>query len=123
MQWYIKCTFDRIVIQRVLGVGDFRGLMSKLDHIQDLGATAIWVQPFFPSPLRDDGYDIADYMGVNPIYGTLRDFKAFLNAAHERGLKVIIELVLNHTSDQHPWFQRARKAKPGSSDTRLLRLE
>lgn len=96
------------------GVGDFRGLMSKLDHIQDLGATAIWIQPFFPSPLRDDGYDIADYMGVNPMYGTLPDFKAFLKAAHERGLKVIIELVLNHTSDQHPWFQRARKAKPGS---------
>lgn len=96
------------------GIGDFRGLMSKLDHIQDLGATAIWIQPFYPSPLRDDGYDIADYMGVNPMYGTLPDFKAFLKAAHERGLKVIIELVLNHTSDQHPWFQRARKAKPGS---------
>lgn len=96
------------------GVGDFRGLMSKLDYIQDLGATAIWLLPFFPSPLRDDGYDIADYTTVNPSYGTLQDFKAFLRAAHDRDLKVIIELVLNHTSDQHPWFQRARLAKPGS---------
>ncbi len=96
------------------GIGDFRGLMSKLDYIQDLGATAIWLLPFFPSPLRDDGYDIADYTAVNPSYGTLHDFKAFLRAAHDRGLKVIIELVLNHTSDQHPWFQRARRAKPGS---------
>ncbi len=96
------------------GIGDFRGLISKLDHIQDLGATAIWVQPFFPSPLKDDGYDIADYMDVNPIYGTLQDFKDLLAEAHERGLKVIIELVLNHTSDQHPWFQRARRSAPGS---------
>ena len=96
------------------GVGDFRGLLSKLDYIQDLGATAIWLLPFFPSPLRDDGYDIADYVSINPSYGALQDFKAFLRAAHHRGLKVIIELVLNHTSDQHPWFQRARRAKPGS---------
>lgn len=96
------------------GAGDFRGLMSKLDYIQDLGATAIWLLPFFPSPLRDDGYDIADYTSINPSYGTLQDFKAFLRAAHDRGLKVIIELVLNHTSDQHPWFQRARRSKPGS---------
>ncbi|MGE0606274.1 MAG: maltose alpha-D-glucosyltransferase [Pirellulales bacterium] len=96
------------------GAGDFRGLMSKLDYIQDLGATTIWLLPFYPSPLRDDGYDIADYTSINPSYGTLPDFKAFLKAAHERGLKVIIELVLNHTSDQHPWFQRARRSKPGS---------
>ncbi len=96
------------------GIGDFRGLTSKLDYIQDLGATAIWLLPFFPSPLRDDGYDIADYTSVNPSYGTLNDFKAFLRAAHDRGLRVIIELVLNHTSDQHPWFQRARRANPGS---------
>lgn len=96
------------------GVGDFRGLTSKLDYIQDLGATAIWLLPFFPSPLRDDGYDIADYTSINPSYGTLQDFKAFLRAAHDRGLKVIVELVLNHTSDQHPWFQRARRSKPGS---------
>lgn len=96
------------------GVGDFRGLLSKLDYIQDLGATAIWLLPFYPSPLRDDGYDIADYTNINSSYGSLQDFKAFLRAAHNRGLKVIIELVLNHTSDQHPWFQRARRAKPGS---------
>jgi maltose alpha-D-glucosyltransferase/alpha-amylase len=96
------------------GVGDFRGLLSKLDYIQDLGATAIWLLPFFPSPLRDDGYDISDYTTIHPSYGTLHDFKAFLHAAHDRGLKVIIELVMNHTSDQHPWFQRARRAKPGS---------
>jgi maltose alpha-D-glucosyltransferase / alpha-amylase len=96
------------------GVGDFRGLMSKLDYIQDLGATAIWLLPFFPSPLRDDGYDIADYTRIHPGYGTLQDFKAFLRAAHDRGLKVIIELVINHTSDQHPWFQRARRSKPGT---------
>ena len=98
------------------GIGDFRGLTEKLDYIQDLGVTAIWILPFFPSPLRDDGYDIADYITVNPIYGNLEDFHTFLDAAHQRGIRVIIELIVNHTSDQHPWFQRARKALPGSSD-------
>jgi len=98
------------------GIGDFRGLTEKLDYIQDLGVTAIWILPFFPSPLRDDGYDIADYNTVNPIYGNIEDFKTFLDAAHERGIRVIIELIVNHTSDQHPWFQRARKALPGSSE-------
>lgn len=96
------------------GIGDFRGLAEKLDYLQDLGVTAIWLLPFYPSPLRDDGYDIADYTGVHPAYGTLADFKAFLREAHSRGLHVITELVLNHTSDQHPWFQRARQAPPGS---------
>jgi maltose alpha-D-glucosyltransferase/alpha-amylase len=96
------------------GVGDFRGLAGKLDYVQDLGATALWLLPFYPSPLRDGGYDIADYIGIHPDYGTLQDFKGFLRAAHRRGLKVITELVVNHTSDQHPWFQRARRAKPGS---------
>jgi len=96
------------------GIGDFRGLAQKLDYIRDLGATAIWLLPFYPSPLRDDGYDIADYTSVNPSYGTLEDFKVFLREAHQRGLKVITELVVNHTSDQHPWFQRARRAPPGS---------
>ncbi len=96
------------------GIGDFRGLTAKLDYLQDLGITAIWLLPFYPSPLRDDGYDISDYTDVNPHYGTLRDFKAFLREAHQRGLRVITELVINHTSDQHPWFQRARRAKPGS---------
>ncbi len=96
------------------GIGDFRGLTEKLDYLQDLGVTALWVLPFFPSPLRDDGYDIADYTSVNPIYGTLDDFKEFLDAAHQRGIRVIIELIINHTSDQHPWFQRARRAPKGS---------
>jgi len=96
------------------GVGDFKGLIGKLDYLQDLGVTAIWLLPFCPSPLRDDGYDIGDYTGVHPTYGTLRDFKVFLREAHRRGLRVITELVINHTSDQHPWFQRARRSKPGS---------
>jgi maltose alpha-D-glucosyltransferase/alpha-amylase len=96
------------------GTGDFRGLSQKLDYIKDLGVTAIWLLPFYPSPLKDDGYDIADYCAVHPSYGTLADFKALLREAHRRGLRVITELVLNHTSDQHPWFQRARRAKPGS---------
>jgi maltose alpha-D-glucosyltransferase/alpha-amylase len=98
------------------GIGDFRGLTEKLDYIQDLGVTAIWILPFFPSPLRDDGYDISDYTSVNSIYGNLEDFQAFLDAAHQRGIRVIIELIINHTSDQHPWFQRARKAPPGSPE-------
>ncbi|HSU04232.1 MAG TPA: maltose alpha-D-glucosyltransferase [Acetobacteraceae bacterium] len=97
------------------GVGDFPGLLSKLDYIAALGVTAIWVLPFYPSPRRDDGYDIADYRGVHPDYGTLADVRRFIAAAHERGMRVITELVVNHTSDQHPWFQRARLAKPGSS--------
>ena len=96
------------------GVGDFRGLTEKLDYLQDLGVTALWLLPFYPSPLKDDGYDIADYTAIHPAYGTLRDFQLFLNEAHRRGLRVITELVLNHTSDQHPWFQRARRAAPGS---------
>ncbi len=96
------------------GIGDFVGLTQKLDYLQDLGVTALWLLPFYPSPLRDDGYDIADYMNVNPSYGTLRDFKNFVREAHARGLRVITEMVLNHTSDQHPWFQKARRAAPGS---------
>ncbi|MBB4659059.1 maltose alpha-D-glucosyltransferase [Parvularcula dongshanensis] len=98
------------------GIGDFKGLTSKLDHIQELGATAIWLLPFYPSPLRDDGYDIADYMGVNPSYGDVDDLKEFIDAAHERGIRVITELVINHTSDQHEWFQRARHAPKGSPE-------
>jgi maltose alpha-D-glucosyltransferase/alpha-amylase len=98
------------------GIGDFGGLMQKLDYLQDLGVTCLWLLPFFPSPLRDDGYDIADYMNVHPSYGTMDDFTAFLNAAHERGLQVMIELVINHTSDQHPWFQAARRAPAGSPE-------
>jgi maltose alpha-D-glucosyltransferase/alpha-amylase len=94
------------------GIGDFRGLTEKLDYLQELGITAIWLLPFYPSPLKDDGYDIADYYSINPIYGTLKDFKVFLQEAHRRHLRVITELVVNHTSDQHPWFQRSRRAKP-----------
>jgi maltose alpha-D-glucosyltransferase/alpha-amylase len=96
------------------GIGDFPGLMSRLDYLQDLGVTCLWLLPFFPSPLRDDGYDISNYVDVNPSYGTLEEFKQFLDAAHLRGMQVMIELVVNHTSDQHPWFQAARLAPPGS---------
>jgi maltose alpha-D-glucosyltransferase / alpha-amylase len=97
------------------GIGDFRGLITKLDYLQDLGVTAIWLLPFYPSPLRDDGYDISNYTDIHPAYGTLRDFKQLLREARRQGLRVITELVINHTSDQHPWFQRARRAKRGSS--------
>ena len=97
------------------GMGDFVGVTQKLDYVKELGATAIWVMPFYPSPLRDDGYDISDYRGINPSYGTAKDFKHFVKSAHERGIRVITELVINHTSDQHPWFQRARAAKAGSA--------
>lgn len=100
------------------GNGDFRGLISKLDYIQNLGVNTIWLLPFYPSPLKDDGYDISDYRGVHPDYGTLRDFRLFVREAHRRGLRVITELVINHTSDQHPWFQAARRAKPGSARRR-----
>lgn len=96
------------------GIGDFKGATSKLDYLQDLGITTVWLLPFYPSPLRDDGYDIADYYAINPAYGTLADFRAFLKEAHKRRLRVITELVVNHTSDQHSWFQRSRRAKPGS---------
>jgi maltose alpha-D-glucosyltransferase/alpha-amylase len=96
------------------GIGDFAGLTSKLDYLQDLGVSAVWLLPFYPSPLRDDGYDISDYGNVHPTYGTMRDFQVFLREARRRGLKVITELVLNHTSDEHPWFQRARRSQPGS---------
>ncbi len=101
------------------GIGDFGGLLSRLDYLQDLGVTCLWLLPFFPSPLRDDGYDIANYVDVNPSYGTLDDFKQFLDAAHLRGMQVMIELVINHTSDQHPWFQAARLAPPGSPEREM----
>src|SRR5215470_2753311 len=96
------------------GIGDFPGLIQKMDYLQDLGVTCLWVLPFFPSPLRDDGYDISDYLNVHPMYGTIDNFRDFLGAAHDRGLQVMIELVVNHTSDQHPWFQAARRAPAGS---------
>ena len=93
------------------GIGDFQGLAQKLDYLKDLGVDAIWLMPFFPSPLRDDGYDISDYTSVHPSYGNLEDVKKFLTAAHERQIRVIVEMVLNHTSDQHPWFQESRSAQ------------
>jgi len=93
------------------GIGDFPGLLQRLDYVQDLGVTAIWLLPFYPSPLKDGGYDISDYTGINPSYGTLDDFRDFLGEAHRRGLRVITELVINHTSDQHPWFQEARSSR------------
>ena len=98
------------------GIGDFQGLTSRLDYLSRLGIDTIWLLPFYPSPLRDDGYDIAEYFDVHPSYGTLDDFNVFLDAAHARNMRVITELVINHTSDQHPWFQRARRAEPGSPE-------
>ena len=109
-QLHVKAFFD----SDGDGIGDFRGLLSKLDYLQQLGVTAIWLLPFYPSPQKDDGYDIADYFSVDPRYGTLDDFREFLTEAHRRGLRVITELVINHTSDQNPWFQRARRAPAGS---------
>ncbi len=109
-QLHVKSFFD----SNDDGIGDFPGLLRKLDYIVELGVNVVWLLPFYPSPLRDDGYDISEYRGVHPDYGTLRDAKRFVREAHRRGLRVITELVINHTSDQHPWFQSAREAKPGS---------
>jgi maltose alpha-D-glucosyltransferase/alpha-amylase len=109
-QLHVKSFFD----SNGDGIGDFCGLTQKLDYVQSLGVDTLWLLPFYPSPLRDDGYDIADYRNVHPSYGTVRDFRAFVREAHSRGLRVITELVINHTSDQHPWFQRARQAPKGS---------
>ncbi|HVB17029.1 MAG TPA: maltose alpha-D-glucosyltransferase [Stellaceae bacterium] len=109
-QLHVKAFFDA----NNDGIGDFAGLTAKLDYLQDLGVTALWLLPFYPSPLHDDGYDIADYKNIHPSYGRMADFRAFMRAAHQRNLRIITELVVNHTSDQHPWFQRARHAPPGS---------
>ena len=111
-QVHVKSFFD----SNDDGIGDFAGLMAKLDYIADLGVTAIWLLPFYPSPRRDDGYDIAEYRDVSPDYGTMEEVRAFIDAAHDRGIRIITELVINHTSDQHPWFQAARKAPPGSPE-------
>src|SRR5687767_15320307 len=97
------------------GTGDFPGLTDKLDYLQDLGVTTIWLLPFYPSPGRDDGYDIADYGAINPAFGTMKDFRRFIAEAKRRGLRVITELVVNHTSDQHAWFRRAQRSPAGSS--------
>ena len=110
-QLHVKAFFDG----NDDGIGDFKGLLERLDYIQNLGVTAVWLLPFYPSPLRDDGYDISDYRAVHPSYGTMSDVRKFIREVHHRGMKVITELVVNHTSDQHPWFQRARRAPAGSS--------
>ncbi len=119
--WYKDAVIYQLHVRAFMdsngdGIGDFGGLTEKLDYLQDLGVTALWLLPFSPSPLRDDGYDTSDYKDVHASYGTLRDFRRFLREAHRRGLRVITELVVNHTSDQHPWFQRARRARPGSRE-------
>src|SRR4051794_17433359 len=110
-QCHVKSFFD----SNNDGVGDFAGMMAKLDYIAELGVITVWLLPFYPSPRLDDGYDISDYRAVHPEYGTMNDFRRFIAAAHARGIRVITELVINHTSDQHPWFQKARRAKPGSA--------
>jgi maltose alpha-D-glucosyltransferase / alpha-amylase len=120
-QWYRDAVIYQTHVRAFFdsnddGVGDFNGLKLKLDYIADLGATAIWLLPFFESPLRDDGYDITNYCAIHPLYGTLEDFRDFVEAAHARGIRVIIELVINHTSDQHPWFERARYAEAGTAE-------
>ena len=117
--WYKDAVIYQIHVKSFFdanndGIGDFQGLLEKLDYVAELGVTAVWMLPFYPSPRRDDGYDISDYSTVSPDYGTIEQLRQFIAAAHERGLKVIIELVINHTSDQHPWFQRARRAPAGS---------
>ncbi len=118
--WYKDAIIYQLHIQSFFdsnndGTGDINGLISKLDYIQNLGVTALWLLPFYPSPLKDGGYDISDFTSISEKYGKLADFKRFIKQAHKRGLKVITELVLNHTSNEHEWFKRARKAKPGSS--------
>jgi len=119
-QWYKDAVIYQLHMKSFYdangdGIGDFAGLISKLDYIQGLGVNVIWLLPFYPSPRLDDGYDISEYKAVHPDYGTIADVRRFIRAAHERGLRIITELVINHTSDQHPWFQRARLAKPGSA--------
>ena len=111
-QTHVKAFYDRDGD----GTGDFHGLASRLSYLEDLGINTIWLLPFYPSPLKDDGYDIASYRGVHRLYGTIEDFTKFLRAAHRRGIRVVTELVINHTSDQHPWFRRARKSPPGSPE-------
>src|SRR5258708_2921283 len=110
-QVYVKALAER----NNEGLGDFAGLTEKLGYLQDLGVTTLWLLPFYPSPGRDDGYDIADYGAINPDFGTMKDFRRFIVEAKKRGLRVITELVINHTSDQHQWFKRARRSDPKSS--------
>ncbi len=116
--WYKDAVFYEVHVKAFAdgdgnGVGDFAGLTANLDYVKDLGVDCLWILPMYPSPLKDDGYDIADFYGIHPSYGTVEDFQKFLDAAHARGLRVIADLVMNHTSDQHPWFQTSR-ADPAS---------
>ena len=120
-QWYKDAVIYQLHVRSFAdsnadGIGDFPGLLQRLDYLAELGVTCLWLLPFFVSPLRDDGYDVADYRQVHPSYGTMEDFRTFLQAAHERAMQVIVEFALNHTSDQHPWFQRARRAPAGSPE-------
>lgn len=117
--WFKDAVFYELSVRSFFdsnadGIGDFKGLLQKLNYLEDIGIDTIWLLPFYPSPLKDDGYDVTDYYDIHPDYGTLADFKAFLKEAHNKGIRVITELVLNHTSDQHPWFRKARRSKPGS---------
>src|SRR4030042_4634251 len=117
--WYKDATIYELHVRsfydsNAYGVGDFTGLIQKLDYLSELGVNTLWLLPFYPSPLKDDGYDISDYFNINTAYGDMADFEAFLEEAHRRGLRVITELVINHTSDHHPWFQKARRAARGS---------
>jgi maltose alpha-D-glucosyltransferase/alpha-amylase len=119
-QWYKDAVIYELHVKAFFdsnddGTGDFTGLTEKLDYVADLGVNTIWLLPFYPSPFRDDGYDVADYRNVHPTYGTRQDFRALVREAHKRGLRIITELVVNHTSDEHPWFQAARRAPKGSS--------
>ena len=113
--WYKDAVFYELPVKAFFdtnadGIGDFAGLTEKLDYLRDLGVDCLWILPMYPSPLRDDGYDIADFYGIHPDYGSVADFERFLDAAHRRGLRVIADLVVNHTSDRHPWFQEARRS-------------
>ena len=124
--WFKDAVFYEVPVRSYFdangdGYGDFRGLSQKLDYIRDLGVDCIWVQPMYPSPLLDDGYDISGFLEIHPDLGTVNDFRNFVDAAHARGMKVISDLVLNHTSDQHPWFQEAR-SESGLPEARLLCL-
>ena len=119
--WYMDAVIYQVHVKAFFdsngdGIGDFRGLTEKLDYIRDLGVNTVWVMPFYHSPLLDDGYDVSNYEDVHPPYGTREDVKRFVEEAHARGLRVVTELIVNHTSDQHPWFQAARRAPKGSPE-------
>src|SRR5438445_2095942 len=125
--WYKDAIFYEVHVKAFSdadgnGIGDFAGLTQRLDYVRDLGVDCLWILPMYPSPLRDDGYDIADFYGIHPAYGTVEDFQRFLDAAHARGLRVIADLVMNHTSDQHPWFQSSRVERVIHEDRKSTRL-